>query len=141
MYLGQQNLGGANSGMMPGRGLVNPSFIIKIVPANDDMEQERSTGRNNPNNDVLSNIKVGNKVSTTIKGKDITGTIERIIKNGEGDVIKIVMIDKDGELHNVGVTDIKIGDIIAPNDADVATSSPAMFAESKFLSFSEFIKL
>jgi hypothetical protein len=141
MYLGgKTSLGGLKSGsIMPGRGLVNPAFSIKIVPANDDMQQRPTSGRNNPNTDVLSNLKVGNSVSTKIDGTSITGNITRIIKNQEGDVIKIIIIDDKGAKHVSGVTNIGIGNVTPTNDEKALVSSPAFFAESKFMFYNEFI--
>lgn len=139
MYLGGKTaLGGLGGSVTPGRGLINPAFVIKIVPATDDMEQRPSAGRNNPNTDVGSNLKAGATVSTKINDKPVTGTIERIIKNQGGDVIKLIIIDDTGKKHESGVTDLDIGTVKSSDDKEALVSSPAMFAESKFLSYKDF---
>jgi hypothetical protein len=135
-------LGGANStNLLPGRGLINPAFVIKIVPATDALQQRKGQGRDNPNDDYLSNCKAGDYVDTKVKGKDISGMIERIIKNSIGDVTYVIIKDSHGETYKVGATKIVPRKVFSnPEDAE-HTSSPALFAESRFFSYSQFINI
>lgn len=138
---------GGNSGMssgsiMPGKGLVNPAFKIKLVAATDKLQQPESPGRPAPADDYLDNLKVGDKVSFSTKEGKIEGRVERIIKNGEGDGVFVEVIDIDGKTHKVEGSRIlaAVGDL--DSDEEVATSSPAIFAENqKFLSYDQFNEL
>jgi len=125
---------------LPGRGLINPAFVIRIVPATDAMQQPQSQGRDNPTNDYLDNVTVGTQVKTKTTNGVITGKIERIIKNELGDGVYAIVRDAKGKSYKVEGSRLEIlgspsqDDFIARN-----TSSPAMFAESKILSFNKFI--
>ncbi len=124
--------------LLPGRGLINPAFVIKIVPATDDLQQQPSTGRDNPSNDYLDNLKVGTEVMATIGKKKIVGKIQRIIKNELGDGIFAIIADSTGKTHKVEGSRLQLTKS-GPNDSDYlrSTSSPALLAE-KFLSFQSF---
>lgn len=126
--------------IMPGRGLLNPAFVIKIVPATDDMQQPKSAGRKNPVNDFLDNYSVGDKVSAKIEGEIIRGKIERIIKNGEGDGIYAVIMSSDGKTHKVEGSQIIDSGEPGNHQDDYLVSTPGIFNE-KFMSFGEFISL
>jgi hypothetical protein len=124
--------------LLPGRGLINPAFVIKIVPATDDLQQQPSTGRDNPSNDYLDNLKVGTEVMATIGKKKIVGKIQRIIKNELGDGIFAIIADSTGKTHKIEGSRLQLTKS-GPNDSDYlrSTSSPALLAE-KFLSFQSF---
>jgi hypothetical protein len=124
--------------LLPGRGLINPAFVIKIVPATDDLQQQPSTGRDNPNNDYLDNLKVGTEVLATIGKRKVVGKIQRIIKNELGDGIYAIITDSTGKTHKVEGSRLQLTKS-GPNDSDYvrATSSPALLAE-KFMSFTSF---
>jgi hypothetical protein len=125
--------------LMPGRGLINPAFVIKIVPATDDLQQQASSGRNNPNDDYLDNLKVGNEVKAKVKGKEIIGKVQRIIKNQLGDGVFVIVSDSRGKLHKIEGSRIeKTRGNNIDNDKERLASSPGLFNESKFLSFYQF---
>ena len=131
----------SNGSMMPGRGLINPAFVIKIVPATDDMQQQRAQGRDNPNTDYLDNLKVGASVSAKKGKRNIEGTVERVIKNGEGDVIYVVILDTDGKTRKLNASSIRIsGKPNVEDDRGELVSSPGIFTESRILTFEEFVK-
>ena len=129
---------GSSSNLMPGRGLLNPAFVIKIVPATDDMQQRASSGRNNQADDYLANYKIGDEVSVKLSKKTINCRIERIIKNSEGDGIYAIVKDSTGKKHKVESSRIIPRINNNPNTKSDLESTPAMFAESKFLSFKDF---
>jgi hypothetical protein len=136
MYLSKSSGTGA---LLPGRGLINPAFVIKIVPATDDLQQKPSTGRDNPDNDYLDNLKVGNQVQAKVSNKTIVGSVERIIKNELGDGVYVIVIDARGKSHKIEGSQIKkVNTALDNSDKDRLVSSPAIFNESKFLSFSQF---
>lgn len=125
--------------LLPGRGLLNPAFVIKIVPATDDLQQQPSTGRDNPNNDYLDNLKVGTEVMATIGKRKVIGKIQRIIKNELGDGIYAIIADSTGKTYKVEGSRLQLTKS-GPNDSEYirSTSSPALLAEAKFLSFESF---
>ena len=133
MYLSK-----TNSSVMPGRGLINPAFVIKIVSATDELQQKNSSGRDNPNDDFLSSLKTGTDIEAKVDDKKITGTVSTVIKNAEGDVILVKMIDTNGKTHKIEATSIVKRKKFGDDNRDKLTSSPAIFAESKFLCYSEF---
>ena len=124
--------------LLPGRGLLNPAFVIKIVPATDDLQQRPSSGRDNPNNDYLDNLKVGTEVVADIGKRKVVGKIQRIIKNELGDGIYAIIADSTGKTHKVEGSRLQLTKS-GPNDSDYfrSTSSPALLAE-KFMSFTSF---
>jgi hypothetical protein len=129
------------SGNLPGRGLINPAFVIKIVPATDDMQQNASTGRDNPNNDYLDNLKVGAEVIADLGKRKIQGSVQRIEKNELGDGVFVIITDEQGETHKVEGS--RISRVSSPDiatDKVRASSSPAVFNESKFKSYNDFLK-
>ena len=136
-------LGGRTStNILPGRGLINPAFVIKIVSANDDMQQPRGDNRNNPSDDFLSNLSVGDDVDgKSDDGKIISGSIQEIIKNLLGDVTYVIVTDSKGKTHRLPSTTLQIRKKFRndTDDDEELTSSPAIFAES-VLCFSEFKK-
>lgn len=135
-YLG----GSSNMNILPGRGLVNPAFTIKMVAATDSIQQPAGGGRNNPNDDYLSNLSTNDSVFAKVDGKEISGNISRIIKNSEGDVIYVVIIDNKGDQYKVEATAIKKRKNFRRSDNDDSlVSSPASFNES-VLSFQEYHK-
>lgn len=135
-YLGKTM--GAN---LPGRGLINPAFVIKIVAATDNLQQQPSSGRDNPNDDYLDNLKAGSTVKAKVDGKLITGAVQRIIKNELGDCTYVIVMDKRGKVHKIESTLInKIRKPSLDDDRAKMTSSPAIFNENKFFTFNEFIK-
>jgi hypothetical protein len=128
--------------IMPGRGLMNPAFVIKIVPATDDMQEPRSSGRENPNNDFLDNYSVGDTVSAKVDKETVRGKIERVIKNAEGDGIYVIIVTPDGEHHKIeGSQIVDSGEPEQGNQDDYLTSTPGIFNENKFLTFREFNSL
>lgn len=134
MYLAK-----SSGSLLPGRGLINPAFVIKIVPATDNLQQQPSTGRENPDNDYLDNLKVGTEVKAEVGKKTVVGRVERIIKNEMGDGIYAVIADSRGKKHKVEGTRIKaVSSNDLTDDRERLVSSPGLFNESKFLSFSEF---
>jgi len=130
------------SSNLPGRGLINPAFVIKIVPATDNLQQQPSTGRDNPSNDYLDNLAVGSRVIAKTGKTKIDGVVRRIIKNELGDGVFVMISDNKGKLHKIEGS--RITKVSAPNaDDDKArlTSSPATFNESRILSFDDFLKV
>jgi hypothetical protein len=126
---------------LPGRGLINPAFTIKIVPATDDMQQNPSTGRDNQVNDYLDNLKVGTDVIADMKHGEIMGTVQRIEKNELGDGVFVIIKDKKGKDYKVEGSRIKrVSKPSVDDDKARVVSSPALFAESKFLSYESFSK-
>ena len=128
-----------SSSSTPGRGLNNPAFSIKIIPPNDDIQQDRSAGRNNPSSDLLDDISVGDKIVTKIEGKEIDLKVSRVIKNELKDGVYVIATDSEGKEHKVETSRIRKTRKETVSDAeDRLQSSPALFNESKFLSFNEF---
>ena len=135
-------LGKTSGSNMPGRGLINPAFVIKIVPATDNLQQKPSSGRDNPNNDYLDNLKVGAEVSATIAGVKISGRVDRIIKNQLGDGVYAIVIDEKGKEHKIEGS--RINRVGKPDNDDSKarlSSSPGLFNESKFLTYKDFINV
>lgn len=126
---------------LPGRGLINPAFIIKIVPATDELQQKPSSGRGNQKNDYLDDIKVGDKVQALVKKRKIQGTVQRVKKNSLGDGSTVIISDANGKTHEVEGS--RISRLVIPNiDDDRASvnSSPALFNEDEFfLSYKDFL--
>lgn len=133
-------LGGRSSGTnLPGRGLINPAFIIKIVPATDALQQTNTSGRENPVNDYLDNLSIGDEVVADMGKRKIEGNILRIEKNEKGDGVFVIIKDKRGKQLKVEGSRVK--SVFFPGSDDSKTrlqSSPVMFNESKFLSFKDF---
>jgi hypothetical protein len=129
-------LGGANnSGSMPGRGLINPAFVIKIVPATDQLQQKPSSGRDNPNTDFLDNLKVGSRVKARVNRKTILGSVQRILKNELGDCTYVLVVDKKGKIHKIESTLIQsVGSTISSDNLSLV-STPVM---EKFLTYIDF---
>jgi hypothetical protein len=126
---------------LPGRGLINPAFVIKIVPATDDMQQKPSTGRDNPNNDYLDNLKVGAEVIADLGKRKIKGSVQRIEKNELGDGVYALIQDDRGKTHKVEGSRIsKISKPGADDDKARKTSTPTLFNESRFKSYNDFLK-
>lgn len=135
------DLGGrsGSTNILPGRGLINPAFVIKIVAATDDMQQQKSSSRRNPNDDFMSNLSIGDSIEAKKNGEDISGTVRRIIKNSIGDVVYVIVSDDSGKKHKVEATGISARKKFPKNsDTDRLTSSPVLFNESKIVSFGEF---
>lgn len=126
---------------LPGRGLINPAFVIKIVPATDNMQQNTSTGRDNPNDDYLDNLKVGTKVQADLNRRKIVGTVERILKNELGDGVFVEIRTRSGKIVKVEGSRIK-PIIVSSTDNTVgkAMSADALFNESKIMDFETFSK-
>jgi hypothetical protein len=132
----------ASSSFMPGRGLINPAFVIKIVPATDDLQPPRFLGRPNPSDDWMDNLKTGEEVVAKIGKRNITGKVRMLLKNAIGDLAYVKIEDSQGKIHKVQSNLIKRtvpGDFKSPYGELV--SSPAIFGESKFLSFSDYHNL
>jgi hypothetical protein len=137
MYLANTSSGS----ILPGRGLINPAFVIKIVPATDALQQPATPGRDNPSEDFLDNLKVGNEVKAKVGKKTVIGKVERIIKNSIGDGIYVVISDSKGKTHKIEGTRIEgVKSGIVGSDKERLISSPALFSESKFLTFGSFCK-
>jgi hypothetical protein len=126
---------------LPGRGLINPAFVIKIVPATDNMQQNTSTGRDNPNDDYLDNLKIGTKVKADVNNKKVVGTVERIIKNELGDGVFVEIRTRAGKTIKVEGSRIK-PIIVSSTDDKVgkAMSANALFNESRIMDFETFSK-
>jgi hypothetical protein len=134
MYLSK-----TSGSLLPGRGLINPAFVIKIVPATDNLQQQPSTGRDNPTEDYHDNLKVGNEVKGRVGKKTIVGKVERIIKNELGDCIYVMVSDPRGKSYKIEASQIeKTRGNIPDDDRAALTSSPALFNESDILSFEQF---
>lgn len=129
-------LGSSNTNILPGRGLVNPAFVIKIVAATDDLQQKPIPGRENPNNDYLDNLSVGDSIEADINGKWIEGNVKRIIRNDEGDGIFVVFSDLKGRTRKVDGSRIRRIESSAPDDRMQLVSSPATF--ENFLGYRRF---
>lgn len=134
-------LGGRSTGTnLPGRGLINPAFVIKIVPATDNMQQTNSQGRDNPENDYLDNLDVGTEVEASVKGVKITGRVLQIIKNEKGDGVYAIVKTSNGKEIKIEGSRIKHVTSSSFDDSKVKLqSSPTVFNESKFLSFNDFL--
>jgi hypothetical protein len=127
---------------LPGRGLINPAFVIKIVPATDDLQQQPSAGRDNPNNDYLDNLKIGAEVIADLGKRKVKGSVQRIEKNELGDGVFVIIKEPRGKEHKVEGSRIsRVGKPNADDDKARLSSSPALFNESKFLSFKDFSSL
>lgn len=128
----------SSGGILPGRGLINPAFVIKIVPATDDMQEQPTNGRKNPNTDFLDNLETGASVEARVGKYVISGRVQRIIKNSLGDSTYVVIRDENGKIHKI------VSTLITPTEIDFIpgkerlSSSPAVFNES-FMSFSAFL--
>lgn len=130
---------GAN---LPGRGLINPAFVIKIVPATDNLQQQPTTGRDNPKDDYLDNLAVGSEVQAKIGKSKIMGTVQRILKNELGDGVFVIIADDRGKTHKVeGSRIVKVSMPNADDDKARLASSPGVFNESRFMSYDVFSKL
>ena len=126
--------------LLPGSGLVNPAFVIQILSANDDLEQPKSKSRGNPDNDFLDNLECGDTVFAKKGKENVEGKIQRIIKNSLGDVTFVIISDKEGRKHRLEATTVKKErPQEVTHDEEAATSSPAIFNENRFKSFSQFI--
>lgn len=139
-FLGKSS---GTSSMLPGRGLINPAFVIKIVPANDDLQQRRTNGRDNPYNDYLDKIKTGTRVEFKNNGKMDKGVVQRIIKNSNGDGVFVEVMTDEGKLKKIEGSQIKIIGQKSKLDDDTAQamSSPAIFNENEFLCYDDFLKI
>jgi len=125
---------------LPGRGLINPAFVIKIVAATDDMQQDPSAGRNNPSNDYLDNLNVGADVIGDLGKHKVRGTVQRIEKNELGDGVYVIIKTKSGK--QIKVEGSRISRVSGPSaDDDNArlSSSPAVFNESRFKTYNDFL--
>jgi len=127
--------------IMPGRGLINPAFVIKIVPATDDMQQPKSTGRPNPSNDYLDKCEIGDEIRAKVDDEIVSGKVTRVIKNGEGDGVYVMITSPDGKSHKVEGSQIMDTGEPASTDDDYLRSSPGIFNETKFMTFGEFTSL
>lgn len=134
MYLAK-----SSGALLPGRGLINPAFVIKIVPATDDLQQPTSSGRENPTDDYLDNVKVGNEVKAKVGKKTIIGKVQRIIKNELGDGIYAIVSDSRGKTHKIEGSMISVIKGGKPDDdREKLVSSPALFNESRFMNYTEY---
>jgi hypothetical protein len=132
--------GSTSTNVLPGRGLINPAFVIKIVKADDDMQQKESPGRDNPNDDYMSNLAAGDIVDAKYNGKTINGSVKSVIKNSIGDVIFVMITDRNGKSYKVdssAVSPSNFGTSKDPDD-DALVSSPAVHESGRFMSFSNF---
>jgi len=127
--------------IMPGRGLINPAFVIKIVPATDDMQQPKSAGRPNPSNDYLDRYEIGDEIRANVNDEVVSGKVTRIIKNEEGDGVYVLITSQDGKTHKVEGSQIMDSGEPATSDDDYLRSSPGIFNETKFMTFGEFTSL
>jgi hypothetical protein len=126
---------------LPGRGLINPAFVIKMVAATDDMQQNASTGRNNPTNDYLDNLNVGADVIGDLGKQKVRGSVQRIEKNELGDGVYVIIKTKSGKEFKIEGS--RISRVSKPStDDDTArlSSSPALFNESHFKTYNDFLK-
>jgi hypothetical protein len=132
-------LGSGSTNIMPGRGLINPAFVIKIVKVTDDIQEPKSNPRNNPNDDYFSNLNIGDDVDAKVDGKTVSGSVRRVIKNSLGDAIKVVVMDKRGKKHEIVASSIRRRKKFnkSAEDAQQAVLSPAVYNES-IMTFEEF---
>ena len=133
------NLGKSAGSILPGRGLINPAFVIKIVPMTDDMQSHNNSGRPNQENDYLDGLRIGDEIEAEIDNKTVIGKIQQFIKNNEGDNIYAKIIDSRGKIHKIEGSQIKKSNYRDASDNERLVSSPAEFNESKFISYNEFI--
>jgi hypothetical protein len=126
-------------------GYQNPAFKIQIVKPNDDLQQAKSPGRNNPSDDLLDNIVVGQRIVARIGKRKVTGRVSRVFRNAENDGIYVSMVTRDGKTYKVDGSRISItafgerDDEVSKADPESAVSSPGLFAESKLMNFEEFV--
>jgi hypothetical protein len=132
-------------------GYYNPAFKIRIVNPSDSLQQPSIPGRENPQDDWLDNLCVGQRIVAHIGNRKVTGKISRIFKNTDNEGVFVEMITKEGKRYKVDGSRISIkdsgntGDNQARVDQDRAISSPAFFAENaapkRFVKlFEEFIE-
>ena len=133
------NLGKSAGSILPGRGLINPAFVIKIVPMTDDMQSHNNAGRPNQENDYLDGLRIGDEIEAEIDDKTVIGKIQQFIKNTEGDNVYAKIIDSRGKTHKIEGSQIKKSNYRDASDNDRLVSSPAKFNESKFSSYNEFL--
>lgn len=133
------NLASSAGSILPGRGLINPAFVIKIVPATDALQEPVSAGRENPNNDLLDNLEVGTEVEAKVGKTSIAGRVQRVIKNGIGDGVYVIVRDAKGKDHKIEGGLISVVGADKPNpERERLISSPGIFNETQVLSFEEF---
>ncbi len=130
--------GSGGTSVMPGRGLVNPAFSIKIVAADDNLQQPESQGRPNPNDDFLNNLAIGDVCG--VENDKLEGRIISIKKNSKDDVIYVKLLDKLGKIHKIEATRIRQENVPDFIDDNRSFSSPGIFNESRLLNFKEFSK-
>ena len=128
-------------------GYYNPAFKIKIVNPSDTMQQPESSHRENPADDFLDNLVIGQKIVAIVGKRKDKGKIARIFKNTENEGVYVQLVTADGKKYKVDGSRISLnprgdtGDDQSREDLEKVTSSPAFFAESRILSFDEFCKL
>jgi hypothetical protein len=126
-------------------GYENPAFKIQIVNPNDDLQQSESPGRKNPNDDLLDNLVVGQRIVARIGKRKIIGKVTRVYRNAENDGIYVSLTTKDGKTYKVDGSRISTtaagdsDDQVMKMDMEKPVSSPGLFAESKLLSFEQFV--
>lgn len=140
LYGGGSGTISSGSAVMPGRGFVNAAFSIRIVSPNDDIQEKPQGGRPNPSEDLLDNLEIGTEVSFIRNHKSQHGRVQRIVKNGEGDVTHVMVKVEDGRTHKVEATHLRIEDSpdLEDDREEAKLSAPAVFNENVLLSFSEF---
>jgi hypothetical protein len=145
------SLFGASSPGHSSLGYYNPAFKIRIVNPSDSLQQPAIPGRENPQDDLLDNLYVGQRIVAQIGNRKVSGKISRIFKNTDNEGIFVNMTTKDGKTYKVDGSRISIGDSGSTGDNQArvdqerAISSPAFFAESRKASrfvqlFEEFIE-
>lgn len=126
-------------------GYENPAFKLQIVKPNDDLQQPESPGRENPNDDLLDNLVVGQRIVARIGKRKIIGKVTRVFRNAENDGIYVSLVTKDGKSYKVDGSRISTtapgdsDDQVMKMDMEAPVSSPGLFAESKIMSFQQFL--
>jgi hypothetical protein len=126
-------------------GYENPAFKLQIVKPNDDLQPPESAGRNNPVDDLLDNLVVGQRIVARIGKRKIIGKVTRVYRNAENDGIYVSLVTKEGKAYKVDgsrIATTAMGDSddrVMKMDMEKPESSPGLFAESKLLSFEQFV--
>jgi len=114
-------------------GYENPAFRIRIVAPNDALQPPRGTNRQ-------MGVTMGSPMSAIIDNVEITGKIIDIIKTKDGkDILYVIIVTGDGKRHKVDKSILDKTSTPFNIDATIKTSTPGIFAESRILSFENFV--
>lgn len=114
-------------------GYENPAFKIRIVSPNDSLQPPRGTKEQ-------MGIAIGDVISAKIKGTVIDGKVISVKKTRDGKSVQFVtIVTQNDKRYRVNVTQISMFNNVNTGGEEQRTSSPAVFAESKLLSFKQFL--